>query len=39
MFTGSNGVDEIGQLRIINGAAYCNKITEIYNGYTYSNVT
>ena len=37
--TGANGVDEIGQLRIINGAAYCNKLVEIFNGTSYVNVT
>jgi len=37
--TGANGVDEIGQLRIINGAAYCNKLVEVFNGTSYVNVT
>jgi len=37
--TGSNGVDEIGQLRIINEAAYCNKLVEIFDGTNYVNVT
>ena len=38
-YTGSNGVDEIGQIRIINGAAFCNKLVEIYNGTNFVNVT
>lgn len=32
MYTGSNGEDEIGQLRIINGQAYVNKLVNVYNG-------
>ena len=39
MFTGSNGVDEIGELRIINEAAFVNKLVEIYNGTHYVNIT
>ena len=32
MLTGSNGVDEIGYLRIIDGAAYTNKKVPLFNG-------
>ncbi len=39
MLTGSNGVDEIGFLRLINNAAYVNKVMEIYNGTQLVNVT
>ena len=39
MYTGSNGVDEIGQVRIINEAAYTNKLVEIFNGTNYVNIT
>jgi len=39
LYTGSNGVDEIGQMRIINEAAYCNKLVEVFNGTGYVNVT
>ena len=38
-YTGSNGNDEIGELRIINGAAFCNKVVQIFNGTEYVNVT
>lgn len=32
LYTGSNGNAEIGLLRIINDAAYTNKLTTIYTG-------
>lgn len=32
MYTGSNGEDEIGQLRIMNQQAYVNKEVQVYNG-------
>ena len=32
MLTGSNGVDEIGYLRIIDGSAYTNKKVPLFNG-------
>ncbi len=38
MLTGSNGVDEIGQLRIINNQAYANKVVQLYNSTTYLNI-
>jgi len=39
MYTGSNGIDEIGYLRLISDAAYANKLTEIFNGTQLVNVT
>lgn len=39
MLTGSNGVDEIGFLRLINNAAYANKVMEIFNGNELVEVT
>lgn len=32
MYTGSNGVEEIGYLRIIDDVAFTNKLMQIYNG-------
>ena len=32
MYTGSNGVDEIGYLRIIDEVAFTNRLMQIYNG-------
>ncbi len=39
MYTGSNGVDEIGYLRIINGEAASNKIFTLWNGTAMINTT
>jgi len=39
MYTGSNGDDEIGYLRIVNQASYANKLTEINNGTNLVNIT
>ena len=38
-YTGSNGVDEIGYLRIINGEAASNKIFTLWNGTAMINTT
>ena len=39
MLTGSNGVDEIGQIRIINEEAFANKVVQMYNSTAYLNIT
>jgi hypothetical protein len=39
LYTGSNGDDEIGYLRIMNDVAYVNKKTEIWSGNMLVNVT
>ena len=39
LFTGTNDASRIGNLRIVNGAAYANKVTEINNGTALVNVT
>jgi len=38
-YTGSNGIDEIGYLRIINGEAASNKIFTLWNGTAMINTT
>lgn len=38
-YTGSNGIDEIGRLRIINGESYVNRIVELFNGTAYNKMT
>ena len=39
MYTGSNGVDEIGQLRIIDGQAYANRKVALWNSTNFVNIT
>lgn len=39
MYTGSNGLDEIGRLRQMNGVADTNKRFELWNGTAMINTT
>ena len=39
IYTGSNDLDEIGQVRMINGQHYVNKMSEIFNGTFQVNIT
>jgi len=39
VYTGSNGVDEIGRLRIINEEAYTNRLYALWNGTAMVNTT
>ena len=38
MYTGSNGVDEIAEVRTVNEEAYVNKIINVWNGTYFSAV-
>ena len=38
VYTGSNGVDEIGEVRTVNEEAYVNKIINVWNGTYFSAV-
>ena len=38
LYTGSHGLDEIGEIRLINGEAYVNKITRVWNGTYFTDV-
>lgn len=39
MYTGSNGLDEIGRLRMMNGVADTNKLFTLWNGTAMVNTT
>ena len=38
LYTGSNGIEEIGLLRLVNGEAFTNKLTNVYNGTKYVDI-
>lgn len=38
MYTGSNGIDEIAEVRTVNEEAYVNKIINVWNGTYFTAV-